>query len=452
MKQIILFLLIAVTLACSKKDPPVVSPPVVPPTQTAITPTITGFAPLSAKVTEEVTITGTNFGTDINAVNVQFADGANIKPKSVTTTQIVVVVPATAITGQIKVILTNASPITSSSSFTLVTTLPLPTITGVSPLSGKVGDEVTISGTNFGTDINAVNVQFADGAIIKPKSVTTTQIIVVVPAMAITGQIKVTVANTPTVTSTSSFTVTAPPTITGFYTLTPTRGGETIIYGTNFGTDVNAIKVQFGKSELVTPREVGPTYLIVKVPITAVTGYVRVVITNKPIATSKDMLKFDYVVKTSSIIEILAFTETVGTELKTNRIYATDATGNVVDVVTGNELKFSFVSNVKNENDYKLSMYGTFSHVTYPNTITDKTLLTITPSDSLVMPTLKVTGTRALGLPYDQVNLILMKQDIFVVSGIIEFRSSPDPKLITPANIKAALNGTFKRTQIVLRN
>lgn len=67
-----------------------------------------------------------------------------------------------------------------------------PTITGISPNSGVVGTEVTITGTNFSSTGSQNEVEF-NGVAATVKSASATQLVVDVPGSATTGQVSVTV-------------------------------------------------------------------------------------------------------------------------------------------------------------------------------------------------------------------------------------------------------------------
>jgi large repetitive protein len=105
-------------------------------------PTITSFSPTSGPVGTEVTITGTNLD---NATAVRFG-GVSATITSHTATQVVATVPVGALTGPITVT-TPGGTATSGTNFTV--TLPAPTITSFTPSRGRVGDVVSITGTNF---------------------------------------------------------------------------------------------------------------------------------------------------------------------------------------------------------------------------------------------------------------------------------------------------------------
>ena len=66
------------------------------------------------------------------------------------------------------------------------------TVASISPESGTVGTEITITGANFPTDASEVNLTFG-GVTATINSITSTQIITTVPAGATTGSVNVTV-------------------------------------------------------------------------------------------------------------------------------------------------------------------------------------------------------------------------------------------------------------------
>ncbi|MCU0339968.1 MAG: IPT/TIG domain-containing protein [Spirosomaceae bacterium] len=84
---------------------------------------------------------------------------------------------------------------------------PVLAVTSFTPATGKIGDDVTITGTKFGTNAADVKVKIGNGDA-TVKSVTETQIVATVPPTATNGPISVTVAGQ-TVTSAQSFTVAA---------------------------------------------------------------------------------------------------------------------------------------------------------------------------------------------------------------------------------------------------
>lgn len=98
---LVAFLLI--TFSCSKDDTPEQEQQqVVPPA------TVTNMSPLSGPKTTVVTFTGTNFGTDANAVQV-FFDDIEAQVQSVTDTQIQTSVPPRAFAGEVNLIINGTA-------------------------------------------------------------------------------------------------------------------------------------------------------------------------------------------------------------------------------------------------------------------------------------------------------------------------------------------------------
>ncbi|PMD98399.1 cell shape-determining protein MreB [Siphonobacter sp. BAB-5405] len=89
---------------------------------------------------------------------------------------------------------------------------PALSITGVNPASAPVGTDITISGTEFGTNASNVTVTFTGNVTSTPKTVTTTSITTTVPAGAQDGPITVKVGDK-TATSSSNFTLSTKPVV-----------------------------------------------------------------------------------------------------------------------------------------------------------------------------------------------------------------------------------------------
>lgn len=79
--------------ACSDKDEPAVQLP----------PTISAYEPTSQFTGQRITISGTNFGTSVSAVEVTFFDGEVATVEEVSNTALVVTVPDNAYVGPVKV-------------------------------------------------------------------------------------------------------------------------------------------------------------------------------------------------------------------------------------------------------------------------------------------------------------------------------------------------------------
>lgn len=270
-KNLQFFILILLFLSCKKMDSPGT-------TQTPTTPklAITNFNPKAAMVGETVMITGTAFGTDSNVVQIKFGSSSGVKPKTITTTEMTVIVPADADTGNIQVTV-NSTTVTSAETF-ILTKIPPPilAISSFSPATAQVGEEVTITGTAFGTDTNFVSITFGSSAPIKPTSVTPTTLKVKVPANAGTGKISVAVNGGTAVMSTNIFTLRIILNITDFSPKTVSLGDTMTIKGTLFGSSVDSVLVYFDPSYSTRPIQVTPTQIKVIVPIVGQTGKLRV--------------------------------------------------------------------------------------------------------------------------------------------------------------------------------
>lgn len=102
--------------SCSKKNNEVIPIELSPGIKTS---SVSGFMQKSAKAGDLLTVTGELFGTNANVVVIRFADGADVKAKSVTPTQITVEVPAAAKTGYIT-LLVNGATLKTTDTFTLI--------------------------------------------------------------------------------------------------------------------------------------------------------------------------------------------------------------------------------------------------------------------------------------------------------------------------------------------
>lgn len=118
------------------------------------------------------------------ATKVEFG-GVAATFKVVSDSELTAVVPATAVTGVVKVITAAKTTLTALSKFKV-----LPTIESISPTSGPVGTLVTIAGTG----LKGATKVTVDGKLASFTSVSGTEITVTVPSTAATGTIVVTTA------------------------------------------------------------------------------------------------------------------------------------------------------------------------------------------------------------------------------------------------------------------
>ncbi|WP_073104964.1 FG-GAP-like repeat-containing protein [Hymenobacter daecheongensis] len=235
-----------------------------------VSPTLTAFSPGSGPTGSSVTLTGTTLtgATDVtfNGVSAPFVVNS--------ATQITAIVPATAVTGIIRVT-TPGGSFSTSSSFTV-----LPTLSSFAPGSGAEGASVTISGTGLGgamaLSFNGTAASFTINSV--------SQLTAVVPAGATTGPISVTTAGG-TATSSSSFTVT--PTLTAFSPGSGPAGTSVTLTGT---TLTGATAVTFGGVAASSFTVNSATSITAIVPTAAVSGVIRVTTPGGSYATTASFL------------------------------------------------------------------------------------------------------------------------------------------------------------------
>jgi len=155
-------------------------------------PHLTSISPTSGPVGATVTIKGTSLGATRGTVT--FFNGQTVTPTSWTidftgTTTIVAVVPSLATTGNVYATTAGGTNTNNALLFTVS-----PTITNLSSSSGPVGQQVTITGNNFGSTQGSSYVTFnGKTAPILPMSWGAGSITVIVPLGATNGNVVVTV-------------------------------------------------------------------------------------------------------------------------------------------------------------------------------------------------------------------------------------------------------------------
>ena len=277
---------------------------------------ITSISPTSGPVGEEVTIEGQNFGATAADNMVTFlgdesdeGDNQVATISEASTTRLVVNVPDGAVSGPIEVEVDSET--TTSDPFTVLAADVL-AITSISPTEGAVGEEVTITGQNFGATAADNMVTFlgtnddgSDDRVATISDASTTRLVVNVPDGAVSGPIEVEVNGVP-VTSTDIFTVTdgiEPPTppslaITSFSPGSGAVGDPIKIAGTGFSSTTadNELSFDGGATYVVandfiadTRTGVDPTIdtVVVNVPAGAVSGPIEVEV-NGETATSTE--------------------------------------------------------------------------------------------------------------------------------------------------------------------
>ncbi len=205
-------------------------------------PTVSSVEPSEAMVGEAVTITGIDFGSDESAVAVTFS-GTEASIISFSDTEIKVTVPD-VVTGDL--VVTIGEEVIYSDIFNIVEK-PQPTVTNVEPGEAMVGETVTITGTDFGSDESAVVVSFS-GTEASITSFSDTEIQVTVPNVD-SGNLVVTVEGVEIYTENFNITEPQQPTVTSVEPGEAMVGETVTITGTDFGSDETAVAVTLSGTE-----------------------------------------------------------------------------------------------------------------------------------------------------------------------------------------------------------
>ena len=294
------------------------------------TPTITSFSPTSASPGATVTINGTNFSNIINENEVVFSDSQEATITNATVNTLTVIVPNNAETGNVTVTV-NGITTTSNTNFIVSQQTPTPTINSFSPTTGNIGTTVTITGTNFSTNIADNTVKFSNNKIATITNATANTLTVTVPDGAITGKISLTVNGT-TVDSNDEFTVTQPtPTINSFSPTTGMAGTTVTINGTNFSTNIADNTVKFSNNKIATITNATANTLTVTVPDGAITGKISLTVNGTTVDSN------DEFTVTQPTPTINSFSPTTGMAGTTVTINGTNFSTNIAD----NTVKFS---------------------------------------------------------------------------------------------------------------
>jgi len=348
-----------------------------------VVPVITSLNPVSGVVGSTVTITGTGFlGTSAVSFNGTAATTFTV----VSNTSITVTVPVGATTGNVTV--TNPAGTSNGVNFTV--TLPVPSITTLSPASAPEGATVTITGANLGSassvTLNGVSVTFTQ--------VSGTSITFVVPAGATSGPVVVT---TPLGT-TNSATLTVIPAITS---LSPTSGltGITVtITGTGF---TGATSVTFNGVATTNFTVVSATSITVTVPAGATTGLVRVV---APSGTSNGVT-FTVIPPAPAITTLAPASAPVGTVITITGTNLTGATGvsfngvagTSVTVVNATTITVIVPAGATTGNVTVTTAGGTSNGLPFTVTLPVPAITRLNPTSGLVGTTVTITGTGFTG-------------------------------------------------------
>lgn len=223
-------------------------------------PAITALNPNQGGIGTLLTISGLN----LNSPSQVLLGGVPLNFTAVNNTTITAPVPANAVTGFV-VISTPGGTAISPNQFTI---LPTPTITSFSPAQGRVGANITITGTNF---VGATEVRFGNAVTTQFNVVNNSTITVSVPSDAQTGNIRV-VAPGGTAVSTGTFRVIGAPTVTSANPSAGWIGNIVTINGVGFDS---VTAVSFGGANAVFNR-INATTILATIPSAAQTGNLTV--------------------------------------------------------------------------------------------------------------------------------------------------------------------------------
>jgi hypothetical protein len=256
-----------------------------------VLPAISDVSPSSGFVGSTVTITGTTF---TGLVSVSFgAAAAGAGVVSATDDEVIVTVPANAVTGPV-MLTTNAGSVKSATPFEVIRP---PTVTAFTPGSGPTGTSVLITGESVGS---ATMVTFNGVNASSLSRVAPNQVRAQVPLLATSGPIGITNPAAGPVLSGSVFRVV--PKITGFDPSLGAAGTNVTITGSGF---VGVPTVRFGGVAAAPPSSVSLTTLVAAVPAGAITGSITVTTTE---GTGNSSTRFT-VVRTPTLT---SFTPTSG--------------------------------------------------------------------------------------------------------------------------------------------
>jgi RHS repeat-associated protein len=234
------------------------------------TPTITGFSPAIGGSGNLVTITGTGFQSNQGSNSwVTFSGGnASATIKSWSDTQIVAVVPQQTTTGFLSVTV-NSTP---SNYVNYV--IPNQTISTITPTTGPVGTQVTLTGTGFGSSQGTSVLSFSGQPAASISSWSNTQIIGTVPVTAVTGPAVVTVGGVNS--STILYTVPAP-NLGSFSPFGGVPGTQVTLTGLGFQANQRDSTVTFNGSPAAV-KSWSDSQIVVTVPAGASTGSLLVTV------------------------------------------------------------------------------------------------------------------------------------------------------------------------------
>lgn len=220
-------------------------------------PLVTSIDPPRAKVGDVITLKGISL---LGTSEVLFG-ATRVVPSQVTSTNVVVTVPALTQSVQLTVTSPGGSFLTASS------LVLLPRITSFTPTGGAPGTVVTLNGDGLAA---STGVWFGGVEAVRATNVSASRVDAVVPASALAGPITLTTVNGTNVTTTPFIVA---PTISDYQPAQAKPGVSITILGSNF---TNVSRVQFAGGVDAVYTVVASNRITATVPLGAVSGPVKV--------------------------------------------------------------------------------------------------------------------------------------------------------------------------------
>jgi RHS repeat-associated protein len=237
-------------------------------------PVVSGVSPSSGPVGTQVQVNGVGFGATQGSNTVTFNNQA-AAVTSWSDSQIVATVPSSATTG---VVVVTEGGVASNAN--IYFTVPAPLITSISPASGGVGTQVTITGSGFQASQGNPNLSYVtfNGSQATVVSWSNAQLVATVPANSGTGPAVVWADG---VESNQNIVFTMPnPIITGLVPSSSAVGTQVQINGMGFGASQGSSTISFSTSNSTSGNAVVTSWsdgqIVATVPVVATSGAVTV--------------------------------------------------------------------------------------------------------------------------------------------------------------------------------
>jgi trimeric autotransporter adhesin len=234
---------------------------------TVITPTLTSVSPTTGAVGTQVTFTGTNFGATQGTGSVWLGSKLAGSIVSWSNTQIVATVASGSVSGSAQV--QQGGVWSNSLTFTVVT----PALGDVSPAVARAGDEVTLTGTNFGATQGSSSVWLGSKLAASIVSWSDTAIVAVVDSGSVSGTAQVQRGG---VWSNALDFEVITPSISSHYPCCAPVGEDITIWGSGFGASQGSGKVWIGTKYATNIVSWSDDTIVATVPAGTASGTVQV--------------------------------------------------------------------------------------------------------------------------------------------------------------------------------